>query len=352
MHQPAITPPKLKIVVLLDSSTVPAWVHRALTDVETSEFAETVLWILGTRRRGNRAVFRDLWRSLSAGLFTLYRWLDRAMYKHAHDAFAPVSVLENPQGKEILRAVLTGDGASDRFEPEDLHKIRTCDPDVILQFGFDDLKGDILQAARFGVWAVSPGHSPNHVVSPAMFWDIYFKRTLSETGLYVMAESREDRRVLYQSIAHVNLNSLYRSSNPIYWKGSQFLGRRLRDLWQHGWQTVPGCKRPDGTAVFRMDRAPGNARMVRFMGSLALRFLRNKYMAWCYYDQWHVALHKRRSFSGEGLDGAGFELLKSPPHSFFADPILITRGANTFLFVEEFDWKTRKGVISCCELAA
>jgi len=62
---------------------------------------------------------------------------------------------------------------------------------------------------------------------------------------------------------------------------------------------------------------------------------------------WQVAFSRQRWF-GCSLDQA--TVVPNPPNAFLADPFTITIGGATFLFVEEFPFDTRKGVISAYRL--
>ncbi len=52
------------------------------------------------------------------------------------------------------------------------------------------------------------------------------------------------------------------------------------------------------------------------------------------------------------LDGEPFTILEDDGKRFYADPSVIARDGKHYLFVEEFPWSTKKGVIAVCELDA
>ena len=54
------------------------------------------------------------------------------------------------------------DNYSDWFEEEDVEKIKEFNLDVIIRRGFRILKGDILNAAKYGVWSYH--HDDNTVI--------------------------------------------------------------------------------------------------------------------------------------------------------------------------------------------
>lgn len=343
-------PPKLRIGVLLESQRVPAWIQKAVREVESGEFAEVCLWIVSNDRGGKIYAARRLLRLLRRGLFVLYLRVDRALFRREHDALAMVDILEDRQFKDILRVDPIRRNKCRELRAPDVAKIQSEKLDVVLQFGFDNLRGEVLEAAACGVWANAPGHSAQFGVSLALFWEFYHKQLVSRSVLLQRNGDTNGPAVLYESYARSNLSSLYQSVNPIYWKGSQFAARCLRDLWMHGRKPKRVLNLAAGDVECGVVRAPGNMLMAGLLVRLAWRFLRNKYVSMFLHDEWHVAIRKRREFDGARFDASGFELLSAPPGKCFADPFLFRRGESTWLFVEEIDWKTLKGSIACCEL--
>lgn len=63
--------------------------------------------------------------------------------------------------------------------------------------------------------------------------------------------------------------------------------------------------------------------------------------------RWHVVIYNRplrNSLSSEP------RIIPNPPERFLADPFLIEHDSKTYCFVEDFDYRTKKGNISCLEI--
>src|SRR5437763_1884104 len=61
---------------------------------------------------------------------------------------------------------------SQYFSPEDVSAIRAHDLDFILRFAFNIIRGDILSAARYGVWSFHHGDLDRYRGMPCAFWEI------------------------------------------------------------------------------------------------------------------------------------------------------------------------------------
>jgi hypothetical protein len=68
----------------------------------------------------------------------------------------------------------------------------------------------------------------------------------------------------------------------------------------------------------------------------------------CFEEQWYVGVRSRVS-GAEAFELNAFYLLNPPHDRFFADPFVAEREGRSYLFLEEFVFATRKGVISCVE---
>src|SRR5262249_2645728 len=83
------------------------------------------------------------------------------------------------------------------FRPEDVTLIRAFDLDFILRFAFGIIRGDILQAARYGVWSFHHGDETRFRGSPPGFWEIYFNEAVTGAVLQRLTE-RLDGGIILQ----------------------------------------------------------------------------------------------------------------------------------------------------------
>jgi hypothetical protein len=81
----------------------------------------------------------------------------------------------------VITCAVTRQGRySEYFSHDDVDAIRGIELDFILRFAFGIIRGDILTAARYGVWSFHHGDETKYRGSPAGFWEII--RREPETG--------------------------------------------------------------------------------------------------------------------------------------------------------------------------
>jgi hypothetical protein len=87
-----------------------------------------------------------------------------------------------------------------RFPSEALDRIRAKNLDVLIRFGFNVLKGEILTAARFGVWSYHHGDNEFYRGGPTLFWELYEGSPLSGVLPQVLTEELDAGIVLCKSL--------------------------------------------------------------------------------------------------------------------------------------------------------
>lgn len=352
MRQRHLSQDTLKIGAIVDTMTVPAWVHRILSDVEAATFLDLSLFVLN-RVKPQRSNFLEKLRlMLPTALYRLYERLDYALYRDPVDAFAPMDISAEFEATEVLEVVPIRQGCVHEFHRTDVQAMRARGLDVILHFGLDVIEGQTPSAAKFGVWSCWHGDPAGSRGGAALFWEIYEQKPSSESSLRILTIGSRGERTIYRSWASTNLTSLYRNRNPIYWKTSQFVIRRLRDLYELGWHYVESMDtyRESVSLERGVRRPPQNALMIGFLITLVCRFFYNRFWFKLFYRRWYVGLRKRRKFEGKRFDSIGFMPIRPPRNRFYADPFFLVQGETTYLFFEDGDCRTETGVIACCQL--
>jgi hypothetical protein len=67
------------------------------------------------------------------------------------------------------------------FQPEDVAAIHEADLDFVLRFAFGIIRGEVLNAPRYGVWSYHHGDEERYRGTPSGFWEIY--RSDPKTGV-------------------------------------------------------------------------------------------------------------------------------------------------------------------------
>ena len=240
-----------------------------------------------------------------------------------------------------------------RFPPEAIEAVRAHDLDVILRFGFNILRGDVLTTARYGVWSFHHGDNDSYRGGPALFWEVVEDNPCSGVILQVLTEKLDDGLVLCKSLFATS-RGLSRNSNVFYpyWGSAHFVIRKLHQLHESGWeavkeQVIPTAPYRGKTEIYRM---PSNSQMTKWLlPKLGKKLARNP----LHRDKvrhWRIGLRRAdapKLMTTPSADKSGFQWIKDSPGRFFADPFLLAHDGQMWLFFEDFLYGEKRGRISC-----
>lgn len=343
----ALRKPLLRVGVMLDDWTVPAWVAEVMASIQHSRVALLTAVILNREDPTVRDAERT---SLGAGRWQRYAERDRQRHPQFAAPFEPIDIQARFASVQTLEAAPLRIGALHRFNAADLAAIRQADLDVIVQLGFATLIGDILAAARHGVWAYGHGGGNTARSGPAAFWEMYDQSTLIGATLTLQTEENGGGKVLYRSFgATQSYESLAENRYWLYRKAIPFAARCLRRLYEHGPEALtasaPSC--PDRPAHAG---APGSHHMLRFFARVQRRHLvvRLQDRLKIRRDYWSLAVAQGGA-PGTSLVGK-VAPLQAPRGHFWADPLLVRHAGQLWLFFEDYDFAVRRAHISVAEV--
>lgn len=354
--------PPLRVGLLLDSTTLPRWAAEVIEHITQCDFASLELLVFNaepreqspTRSRAGKIAHilqtPNLRRSV---LYSLYQRWDSGRVDSSIDPFVPVDCTTQLAGIESISVVPHRNRFVHRFPQEALHLIREKKLDVLLRFGFNILRGDILTAARCGVWSYHHGDDNAYRGGPAHFWEVVEQNPLSGVMLQVLTEELDAGTVLCKGL-FATYPGISRARNCIqpYLGATTFVIQKLHELHQRGWDCVRAKALPAAPYLGRKPiyRTPTNVEMLRWLGPIAASRIAQRWRQPTIHH-WHLAIRTGKPLSPEGqLDAKGFRTITSPRGRFYADPFLVNEDGATWVFFEDFDYAADCGRISCAEV--
>jgi hypothetical protein len=358
--------PRLRIGVMINrGDAAQLFMRKVLEDIRNSDFAgiECVIVNCEPPARPPPAQRRSLPRRLAQHLvdpamrrrvlyFGYARLLD-ARRRLAPDPYSVADCSDLFEGVPRVEVTPVRKRFVHRFPPDAVERIRSFDLDVILRFGFNIIRGDILTAARHGVWSYHHGDSERYRGGPSQLWEIMEGNPLSGAVLQRLDDTLDAGPVLRRAILStcprpwVSVNRY-----NVYWSTQHFVIQKLYELHRYGAehirQRIQECGAYQGKR--EIYRAPDNLEMTRWAAPLALRSVRRKLTRRSEISHWRIALRQASRplyEQPESARAAEFVWLDSSRGSFWADPFLIEEGGETWLFFENFSRAEKRGVISC-----
>jgi hypothetical protein len=233
---------------------------------------------------------------------------------------------------------------SQYFTATDIETIRSYDLDFILKFAFGIIRGEVLKAARYGVWSHHHDDEEKYRGGPPGFWEIYQGDGVTGALLQRLTDRLDGGVVLKKcyvptnGLSHrKNLQRIQESSwHMVRWVCLDVLTGRAEYL-----------NSPPSRTEAPIYRSPNDFQMLRFWARLAWNWLRYK-VANQRVDEWNVGLI--REPQAAMLDPAFEPEIEWSAYresgQMVADPFLIPSADPPRLLVEEFNWSTEKGRIS------
>ena len=360
--------PKLRVGVMTNGLELIKPHTAVLSSIRRSDFASVVALIcpggnpsVAPARKAHPIV--RLWRMIADPRkrrqigFTLYSVWDALAHPAITNLLGTEDLRQYLDGASTLHLTPQRSGFVDRFSPEQIASVRDLNLDVLLRFGFGILRGDILQAARFGIWSYHHGDNTYYRGSPPQFWEMYEESPVSGAMLQVLNESLDNGLVLAKvHTAMGSSPSLMVNRVAPYLTAEPLVIQKLKQLHELGWAAV--CARAVPKEPYRgrrkLYRAPNNLEMLQFFARQARRRtlrsvarLRGQATGYC---QWRIGIRLRKA--QRAWDGAWdqWRWIKAPAGHYYADPILWEHAGQTFLFIEDYIEAERRGVIAVSEI--
>jgi hypothetical protein len=351
----------LRVVLLLDDLLVPAWIHEMLAEIRKIRNVEIVLVVLPSHG-SDRAGAQGGWlRSMTAWVnrlaYSLWTRNDRLRHKALPDAFRAVNAEELLSACPKLRASVRWDAEILKVGDDDLEQIRRSRPDVILQLCSASLQGELLKAARFGVWSLHHGEHAATRGSPPAAWEVLCGEPTTGSMLEVLTDSVDGGQVLQESHAATELDSVLRNRSNCYWKSARFIPRALDALSAALSAAPPAAWPPPQAQSYRpysklLRGVPGNGAVCWGIFRRVLKEMADRVRRKVFREQWFIAWRLRESPEDPNNVFCRFQHLRPPRDRYWADPFPVRMGTSYYLFFEEFPRWAKKGRIVVSEMPA
>ncbi len=303
-------------------------VHLALVIRNDGEIAEPVP---GESKRAR----------IGRALFSAYR---RYLLRPAMRERASVGI-PLPDMPEVRCRVRRKGRFSQYFEAEDVEAIKAHDLDFILRFGFNILRGDILTAARYGVWSYHHGDEQKYRGGPPCFWEIVHGDPVTGAVLQRLTNRLDGGIVLRKGYFATVEHSYARNIDSVYAESARWPLEVVRDI-KRG--VADYLHAPPSSTSAPIYHAPHNGAMLRFGWRLGRNTTKRAFESLLLRAEWNVGVVSRPIH----------DLLEAPPKwqaswlrtrrrgQFLADPFALADANGLHVLAEDYDREVGKGVIS------
>lgn len=278
------------------------------------------------------------WRHL------LFRIWFRYCIKPAAKREADINTLY--PGLPFIRCKTTLKGISEYFDPEDVQKVRSHNLDFILRFGFGIIKGEILNASRYGVWSYHHDDDRKYRGVPTGFWEIMFRDPVNAAILQRLTDKIDSGNILHKAyfgtINHAwqaNLDHLLQSS--VEWPLQ--VCRRI----ESGDLAFLSVENAPESAIYKL---PGNFTMLHFILKVAFNKLKFHYRDLCRAEKWMTGIiyQPTEDIVNQGeiqLPEPQWLPVKLEKSQYLADPFGFIHKGHMHVICELYDYRSAKGIL-------
>jgi hypothetical protein len=340
----------LRVGVLCDGLCFAAWQVECLRKIRASGDAEIVLFVLNDEPPPPRRPFvQKLRRNLTNGML-LWRAYERLILQRTAHSMQPIDVEADYADVPKLHCV---PGRVGKFrhscDARTIEAIKTHDLDVILRFGFNILTGDILDAARYGVWSYHHGDPKRFRGVPPAFWEIHDNSPTTGVILQRLTETLDGGVVLQSARFQTIRTSLHRSVDHMFFGTTHFVAKSLKELRLDPQSFARRAPLEEPGPIYH---SPTNTPMLHFVDNRVFAWISEQFRSFFRHQQWTLGVIRmpvtqvfERAIAGP-RQSPKIEWLPERRGRFIADPMVLGDDGNLVVLAEEFDWHSGLGHIS------
>lgn len=339
----------LRIGLLTDSLIKPQWVHKLVAEINASPIAKIALVI---KDEGGESSTQSAWQERQYWLYKAYSRLDNLIFKVEPDAFRKSNLEPLLSDCPLIQVKPIRKRFSDTYPAVDVAAIRGHQLDVILYLGRRILKGEILQAAKYGVWSYHHGDNLVNRGGPPGFWEVMEGHSTTGSILQILTEDLDGGKVIYRSYAPTYKRSVKRNKNHYYWKSVAFVRRKLEDLYHQGPQALEDDPYACDFQPYsqRLYKNPTNREILPVLLKFGLKVAVDKFQELLCSKQWFLAYRFKPGAADIPSSFYQFKPILPPKDRFWADPFPVKKDDKYFIFIEEYLYKAKKGHIAVIEM--
>lgn len=247
---------------------------------------------------------------------------------------------------KVVRCKTRKKGFAGYFEENDIEKIHSSGLDFILRFGFGILKGGILDAAKYGIWSYHHDDDKKYRGVPTGFWEIMYNDAVNAVILQKLTDKVDSgvilRKGYFKTIDHswqANLDNLLKSA-------CEWPSQVCRDIENGNTAFLSTVNKPES----KIYHLPSNGTMIKFLLKVVGNKIRFHFKDIFVAEKWQIGMLPTpfEDFiyqSETNIPEPIWLNLSQSRSTYHADPFGIYVDGKYHILCEEYDYKSRKGVL-------
>ena len=332
---------EIKFGIMCRGMTLCKWQADAIEKILRIEDIKLSLIVIENKEQIKKSK-RILKKILNVKNFLWIGYENTRKYKAAK----PIDCSEIFTGVEKMNCAIDLKGKfSQYFKNEDVNFIKSKNLDFILKFGFGIIRGEILNAAQFGIWSFHHDDEEVYRGGPPCFWEIYNGDKRTGAILQKLTDKLDGGVVLKKGYLRT-IYSYTRNRDQICFETSNWPAQMCKDLQNKNLDIFNSSPSKTKAHIYS---APNNRQFIKYFFKSNYFLLKKMIKEYLFVDYWNIGVVKApiQDFLKEKKPDVEWFPLKSKKY-FIADSFAITDKENEdklHIFVETYPYKSKKGII-------
>ncbi|HPF00516.1 MAG TPA: hypothetical protein PKY63_07610 [Bacteroidales bacterium] len=246
-----------------------------------------------------------------------------------------------PTDVPIIEIAAEQKGVSHYFTEADILKIKEFRPAFIVRFGYNILRGAILEAAPYGIWSYHHGDERKFRGGPFGFHEIRTKTPVSGVILQKLTSRLDAGQVLLRREYITVMHSWKEMRQRLLAANSDMVLQAVK-MYIINNEKIPAAS----TTQAPVFKAPGNMRMLWFIAALWMRRVSFHIKRLLVYESWHVESGLTYNSPLVPVLPTVTNVSASNSGAFHADPFLLQTSDNLYVLSEFFSYSRKLGSIT------
>ena len=231
------------------------------------------------------------------------------------------------------------------YNSEEIKKIKNLNLDVIIRGGSGILKGDILNVCKIGIFSFHHGDNDFYRGGPPGFWEVYNQEPSTGFIIQRINEVLDNGDVIFKG--NIPTSFFYKLNVcKLFLKSNIFLHKILEKISKDINSVNYFPKTQDDAKIFEIPKFYQSIFYLFKTLFLGTKKIFNKLFGWSFI--WNVSYQFTSDWKNPVFKRS--KIIENPKNRFLADPFVIKFDNRRTIFVEDYNFKTKKGKISAYDI--
>ncbi len=333
---------KIRIAILCRGYDFDAWEAECIRQVKQLPFVEIVLLISDSKHKEKPNGF---FHKLLHYPYRNFLWRFYKRFRLKIPSYVSVSLEKELKSIPNISCEPELKGKySQHFCDADIRKIKSFQPDVILRFAFNILRGEILTVAQYGVWSFH--HADEQMIrgGPAAFWEMYNNIPVTAAILQRLTEKLDAGIILRKGYFPTIRHSYKGNLEQLLSGTTSWMKQALIDVANGISPALNGKPIVTEAKIYSF---PKNFQMIYFIRKRRLQKMKFHFRELFRPEQWNIGIVNQSVEETISNGIKNVEWLSEPKsNEYFADPFGWMEKDDLKIVFENYSYRKQKGILS------